>query len=118
MNNNANGSCTFTDQDRMEDLLAQEKYLIDGYSTFIPEASCPQLRQVLCDNLNGCFNDQYAVFDKISLSSKNGAPFRRPVFRPIGKIWSLAPLASLRDQFSCEVQCGQRVASSGIALLQ
>ncbi len=66
MNNNANGSCTFTDQDRMEDLLAQEKYLIDGYSTFIPEASCPQLRQVLCDNLNGCFNDQYAVFDKMS----------------------------------------------------
>lgn len=66
MNNNAAPSSTFTDQDRMEDLLAQEKYLIDGYSTFIPEASCPQLRQVLCDNLNGCFNNQYAVFDKMS----------------------------------------------------
>ena len=66
MNNTTTGSCTLSDQDRMEDLLAQEKYLIDGYSTFIPEAACPELRQVLCDNLNGCFNNQYAVFDKMS----------------------------------------------------
>lgn len=65
MNNCANASC-FTDQDRMEDLLAQEKYLIDGYSTFIPEASCPQLRQVLSENMNGCCASQYAVFDKMS----------------------------------------------------
>ena len=41
MNNQATATCTLTDQDRMEDLLAQEKYLIDGYSTFIPEAACP-----------------------------------------------------------------------------
>ena len=46
MNNPANAS-SFTDQDRMEDLIAQEKYLINGYSTFIPEATCPELRQVL-----------------------------------------------------------------------
>ena len=65
MNNCANGSC-FTDQDRMEDLLSQEKYLIDGYATFIPEASCPNLRQVLSENLNGCFNNQYTVYDKMS----------------------------------------------------
>ena len=66
MNDCSNGSCTFTDQDRMEDLLAQEKYLIDGYATFIPEASCPELRNVLSDNLNGCFTDQYTVYDKMS----------------------------------------------------
>ena len=66
MNNQATATCTLTDQDRMEDLLAQEKYLIDGYSTFIPEAACPELRQVLCDNLNGCFNNQYTIFDKMS----------------------------------------------------
>ena len=66
MNNTATGSCTLSDQDRMEDLLAQEKYLIDSYSSFIPEASCPELRQVLTENLNGCFNNQYAVFDKMS----------------------------------------------------
>ena len=57
---------SFSDRDRMEDLLAQEKYLIDGYSTFIPEASCPNLRQVLAENLNGCFNNQYAVYDKMN----------------------------------------------------
>ena len=65
MNDCANGSC-FSDQDRMEDLLAQEKYLIDSYSTFIPEASCPELRQVHNENLNGCFNNQYTVFDKMN----------------------------------------------------
>ena len=65
MNDCANGAC-FSDQDRMEDLLAQEKYLIDSYSTFIPEASCPELRQVLNENLNGCFNNQYTVFDKMN----------------------------------------------------
>ena len=65
MNNSVNGSC-FTDQDRMEDLIAQEKYLINGYSTFIPEATCPELRQVLSENLNGCCCSQYAVFDKMS----------------------------------------------------
>lgn len=66
MNNSANASCTMSDQDRMEDLIAQEKYLCTSYSTFIPEATCPQLRQVLTDNLNGCFNNQYAVYDKMS----------------------------------------------------
>ena len=66
MANNANATCTMNDQDRMQDLLAQEKYLIDGYATFIPEASCPELRSVLSDNLNGCFNNQYTVYDKMS----------------------------------------------------
>ena len=66
MNNSATGTCTLSDQDRMEDLLSQEKFLISGYATFIPEAACPELRQVLSDNLNGCFNNQYAVFDKMS----------------------------------------------------
>lgn len=65
MNDCTGGAC-FTDQDRMEDLLAQEKYLIDGYSTFIPEASCPQLRQALHENLNGCSNNQFTVFEKMS----------------------------------------------------
>ncbi len=65
MNNPANESC-FTDQDRMEDLIAQEKYLINGYSTFIPEATCPELRQVLSENLNGCCSNQFTVYDKMS----------------------------------------------------
>lgn len=65
MNQNAN-TAVLADQDILEDMIAQEKYLIDSYSSFIPEATCPQLRQVLSDNLNGCCTSQYAVFDKMS----------------------------------------------------
>lgn len=54
------------DQDRMEDLLTQEKYLISAYSTFIPEATCPQLRGVLNNNFNECVQNQYAVFDRMT----------------------------------------------------
>lgn len=46
--------CLLTDKDRMEDMLTQEKYLISVYSSFIPEADCPQLKTVLTDNFNGC----------------------------------------------------------------
>ena len=63
--NNSQTAAAYTDQDRMEDLISQEKFLIDGYSTFIPEADCPELRQVLTENLNGCFGSQHAVFDQM-----------------------------------------------------
>ena len=53
------------DQYGMEDLLEQEKYLIHAYGTYIPEATEPQLRTVLTDNLNGCAKDQYTVFTKM-----------------------------------------------------
>ena len=66
MKNCADSTCIMGDQERMQDLLTQEKYLIDGYACFIPEASCPNLRQVLSENLNGCFNNQYTVFEKMS----------------------------------------------------
>ena len=66
MNNTATGSCTLSDQDRMEDLLAQEKYLIGAYSTFIPEATCPELRTVLKDNFQDCVQNQYSIFDKMT----------------------------------------------------
>ena len=61
MNNST--TAVYSDQDRMEDLLSQEKFLIDGYAAFIPEADCPELRQLLTENLNGCIGSQYAVFD-------------------------------------------------------
>ena len=60
MNNNV-----MNDQYGMEDLLEQEKYLIHAYGTYLPEASEPQLRTVLTDNLNGCANDQFTVFTKM-----------------------------------------------------
>ena len=58
--------CSLTDQDRMEDLLVQEKYLISAYSSFIPEASCQQLKNVLTTNFDGCVQNQTEIFDKMS----------------------------------------------------
>jgi len=66
MNTNVQSNVSLNDKERMEDLLAQEKYLITAYSTFIPEASCPNLRQVLTSNFNDCVQNQYQVFDKMS----------------------------------------------------
>lgn len=66
MNYNCQGNLSLNDQDRMEDMLSQEKFLISAYSTFIPEASCPQLRQVLSANFNDCVQNQYAIYDKMS----------------------------------------------------
>lgn len=54
------------DQDRLDDMLSQEKQLIGTYSTYIPEASCPKLRQVLEDNFTDCVKDQYTVFDHMN----------------------------------------------------
>ena len=58
--------CLLTDKDRMEDMLTQEKYLISVYSSFSPEADCPQLKTVLTDNFNGCVVNQTELFDKMS----------------------------------------------------
>ena len=66
MNTNTPNTVSLNDKERMEDLLAQEKYLISAYSTFIPEASCPNLRQVLTTNFNDCVQNQYQVYDKMS----------------------------------------------------
>ena len=50
------GQTALNDQDRLEDLLSQEKYLISAYGTFIPEASCPQLRQVLAVGIDAVYH--------------------------------------------------------------
>ena len=65
MNQNPQNT-VLNDQDMMEDLLTQEKFLISSYSTFLPEASCPQLRQVLTDNFNECATSQYNVYDQMN----------------------------------------------------
>jgi len=51
-----------SEQDLLNDLLLQEKQLIGAYSTFITEASCQNLRQVLTTNLTENCNDQYQIF--------------------------------------------------------
>ncbi len=65
MNQNPQNA-VLSEQDIMEDLLTQEKYLISSYSTFLPEATCPQLRQVLTDNFNECATSQYIVFYRMN----------------------------------------------------
>ena len=55
-----------SDQDMMLDMLSEEKALIGGYGTFIPEAACPQLRQVLTQNFNECVQNQYDIFSQMS----------------------------------------------------
>ena len=61
-----NKVCALTDQDRVEDMITSEKYLLNAYSSFIPEASCRQLKGVLVDNFNGCAQNQAELFDKMS----------------------------------------------------
>ena len=63
---NNNCAQVLNDQDKLEDLLSEEKYLINAYGTFIPEATCPQLRQVLTQNFTDCLQNQYAIFDQMS----------------------------------------------------
>ncbi len=65
MNQNMPGSNTLNDEQRMNDLLTQEKYLISSYSTFVPEAACPELHQVLTDNLNQSVQSQFQVFQQM-----------------------------------------------------
>lgn len=55
-----------SDEDIMNDLLSQEKQMISSYSTLLCEASCPNLRSVLTDNLTSSAQDQYQVFDQMS----------------------------------------------------
>ena len=64
--NNHCAQATLSDRDRLEDLLSQEKYLINAYGTFVPEATCPQLRQVLTTNLTDCIQNQYTLFDQMN----------------------------------------------------
>ena len=65
MNQNINTQ-QLSEQQRMEDLLTQEKYMIGAYSTLLPEADCPQMRQVLLENLEQSAQSQFSVFDKMN----------------------------------------------------
>ena len=66
MNMTAPNGVSLNDKERMEDLLSQEKHLITTYSTFIPEAACPNLRNVLTTNFTDCVQNQYQVYDKMN----------------------------------------------------
>ena len=61
-----NQNMPLNDRQRMEDLLTQEKYMISAYSTFLPEAGCPELRTVLTDNMNQSLQSQFQVYEKMN----------------------------------------------------
>ncbi len=52
-----------SEQDMLEDLLTQEKQFIGAYSTYITEASCPNLRHILMTNFDQSCEDQYMIYD-------------------------------------------------------
>ena len=52
-----------TDKDRMADILNDEKSMIKGYSTYVVKASCPELRDVLSNNMMRMCTTQYQTFD-------------------------------------------------------
>jgi len=61
MNTRAN----LSEQDLLNDLLNQEKSMVKNYATYITEASCPNLRQVLTTQLNETASSQYQIFDQM-----------------------------------------------------
>ena len=50
-----------TEQEILNDILLQEKHMSSAYSTYVTEASCPNLRNLLTQNLTDIFNEQYQV---------------------------------------------------------
>ena len=56
---------TMSEQDLMDDLLSTEKQMVSSYSTLICEASCPNLRQVLGNNLNESIHNQFQVYQQM-----------------------------------------------------
>jgi spore coat protein CotF len=55
----------WTDEEIVSDLLTTEKSLVGFYAATACETTCPNLRQVLIQNLGSAVNDQYQVFDQM-----------------------------------------------------
>lgn len=60
-----NTQANLSEKDLLNDLLNQEKQLVNSYATFITEASCPNLRQVLTTQLGETATQQYQIFDQM-----------------------------------------------------
>lgn len=54
---------TVNDRDRMQDLLAQEKYLTSAYTTAMNEASHEELWQIMKQNFDACQQLQRQIFN-------------------------------------------------------
>lgn len=54
---------TLSEKDILNDMLLQEKHMSAAYTTYVTEASCPNLRNLLTQNLTDIFSEQFQVFD-------------------------------------------------------
>lgn len=57
---------SFTEKDRLQDLLEQEKTIVKVYGTFITEASTEELRTLFKQCMFECSDDQYEVYEKMT----------------------------------------------------
>lgn len=56
---------SMTKQEILSDILTTEKELAKDYAGNVTESSCPNLRQLLLNNMTECSTDQYAVFEQM-----------------------------------------------------
>lgn len=65
MNQQFNPQAAMNEKELMNDLLNTEKEIAKLYTTAITESSCPNMRQVLTQNMQQTCTDQYNLFDQM-----------------------------------------------------
>ena len=63
-----------TEKDMLQDILVLEKDLVKTYASYITEASCENLRNVLNKNFKDTTGDQFQVF--YSMTSRDMYPVK------------------------------------------
>jgi spore coat protein CotF len=63
-----------TEKDMLQDILVLEKDIVKTYGSYLIEASCPNLRNILTKNLKDNAGDQYQVFS--SMNARNYYPVK------------------------------------------
>jgi len=54
---------TFQEKDLLQDILVLEKDIVKSYGSYLVEASCPNLRDTLDQNMKASADDQFSVFN-------------------------------------------------------
>ncbi len=65
MNQQFNPQAAMNEKELMTDLLNTEKEIAKLYTTAITESSCPNMRQVLIQNMQQTCTDQYNLFNQM-----------------------------------------------------
>lgn len=82
MNENMNGKqalASWDDQRMVTDLLDTARHIATEYGSYIIEGSNMQLRQLLTNNLNETYNDQFQIFEQMQ---QRGWYQTKPVQQP------------------------------------